>query len=253
MWDRAPVRMQRLVASLLLAGIAYVGIKGDLSYYIHPRYELFTITLSLVGSGVLLMSAIFYKHKGEPTDLSYSNLELPFIFCAWLLSKGVWLVLLTFVLLVFLPAKPLMSEVAGKKRSQDYWSDYEDLRYISWAKDPKSINQIVGLANRKDTQDLVLERELELTGFIQRTPDNSPEILLLSRFVISCCAVDANPVSLAVYAPDWEQKYKEDDWVQVKGILKQGKKLGVDGAVLESQNSKLISEPEVPYEYLMYE
>ncbi len=253
MWDRVPVRMQRLVASLLLAAIAYTGFKGDLLYYIHPRYDLFTIILSLIGSFILLLSAFFYKYKGEPTELPYSYFELPFIFGAWLLSKGVWLVLIVFTLLAFLPAKPLLSDVAGRKRSQDYWSSYKDLRYISWARDPKSINQVVGLANRKDTQDLVLDKNFELSGFIKRTPENSHDILLLSRFVISCCAVDASPISLAVYLPGWEQKYKEDDWIDVSGALEQGKKLGVDGALLRAQNSNIIPQPEDPYEYLMFE
>jgi uncharacterized repeat protein (TIGR03943 family) len=95
-----------------------------------------------------------------------------------------------------------------------------------------------------DTSALV-GKEVRLSGFVVPGDGGS---FTLTRFVISCCAVDAQPVGLGVVTdgtvPD------EDQWVTVTGKLaanpdqSAGARLVVKAGTVED-----IAQPEDPYEY----
>jgi putative membrane protein len=52
------------------------------------------------------------------------------------------------------------------------------------------------------------------SGFI--TASSEPGSFNLSRFIVSCCIVDATPVSLLVQY-DYQTQFKANDWVEVEG------------------------------------
>lgn len=95
-----------------------------------------------------------------------------------------------------------------------------------------------------DTTELV-GKPVELSGFVVPGSDGS---FTLTRFVISCCAVDAQPVGLGVVVdgpvPD------ADQWVRVTGKLAANPDQSADARiVIRAATVRDIDQPTDPYEY----
>lgn len=95
-----------------------------------------------------------------------------------------------------------------------------------------------------DTSALVGKR-VELTGFVVPAGDGS---FTLTRFVISCCAVDAQPVGLGVTTsgavPD------ADRWVTVRGsLVANPDQSAAARIVVKASSVRQIAQPSDPYEY----
>lgn len=95
-----------------------------------------------------------------------------------------------------------------------------------------------------DTTALV-GKPVELSGFVVPGSDGS---FTLTRFVISCCAVDAQPVGLGVVVdgpvPD------ADQWVRVTGKLAANPDQSADARiVIRAADVRDIDQPTDPYEY----
>lgn len=246
--EREPKKFHYLLAGLLCLAIFLTGLNGNLSYYIHPRYELFTMTLSLIGAIASLFGFLFYRFEGEST-VEYDGLfELLATFTFWLLGKSAWLILIVVFALVVIQPKPLLSEAADRKRNQNYWESYAQLENIFWVDNPSQINEVVGLVGDEKTISNIIGQELKLSGFIQRS-DNE-DFFKLSRFVLNCCAVDATPVELLVYWPGWQEELSESEWVEVEGSIQVDRTLGTSEAIFRAQTVVPIDEPKEPYEYL---
>lgn len=98
-----------------------------------------------------------------------------------------------------------------------------------------------------------------VTGFVVHPnylPDN---YLLISRFIITCCAVDAYPVALTVKLQDSRSEFPPDTWLEISGEMiyeslptatEQGG-VGPDKrqVVLQAQQIEVIPTPSDPYSY----
>ena len=60
-------------------------------------------------------------------------------------------------------------------------------------------------------------KTVDVVGFITADQDDPQNVFWVSRFIVTCCAVDAQPVGIPVYAPDWADSYELDGWVRVTG------------------------------------
>jgi uncharacterized repeat protein (TIGR03943 family) len=77
--------------------------------------------------------------------------------------------------------------------------------------------------------------------------DASPDVFNLTRFVVTCCAVDAQPVSVPVYLPGWQQEFPVDSWIRIEGGFSPAP-AGVSGVglvliPLEISNEEVPREP----------
>ncbi|WP_430592503.1 hypothetical protein [Humidisolicoccus flavus] len=95
----------------------------------------------------------------------------------------------------------------------------------------------------------LLGTEATISGFITADPA-SDDTVLVTRFVLTCCVVDAQPVTLAVSVPDWEASYQPGDWVEVTGVfrLNPSPSSSSDIALIPSDFTP-IEEPAEPYVY----
>ncbi|MDU4962155.1 MAG: TIGR03943 family protein [Sporomusaceae bacterium] len=93
-----------------------------------------------------------------------------------------------------------------------------------------------------------LDREIELAGFVYRPDQLAPQQFMLARFEISCCAADGVPSGLIV---DWPQSldYANDDWLHVRGRLRQGEYQGIPIPVLTALSVARIAPLPNPYVY----
>jgi putative membrane protein len=59
----------------------------------------------------------------------------------------------------------------------------------------------------------------DVVGFVTPDSDDPANLFYLTRFVITCCAVDAQPTAVPVYLPGWKSKFTANDWLRVSGAF----------------------------------
>jgi uncharacterized repeat protein (TIGR03943 family) len=104
---------------------------------------------------------------------------------------------------------------------------------------------------------------VKVEGFVVHPPELSQEYLLLSRFVITCCAADAYPVGLPVklngnkgaessdrFLPAQNrQVYPPDTWLEVEGKMITENLGDKRQLTIQASSLKQIPEPKNPYNY----
>lgn len=92
-------------------------------------------------------------------------------------------------------------------------------------------------------------QKVKVQGFVIHPPELPPEHLLLSRFVITCCAADVYPVGLPVKLTQNSPVYPSDTWLEVEGQMTTGNLGGKRQLTIQASSIKQIAEPQNPYEY----
>jgi putative membrane protein len=98
-----------------------------------------------------------------------------------------------------------------------------------------------------------------IKGFVTHLPQLPDNYMMVSRFVLTCCAVDAYPVGLPVKLKGDRQKFKQDGWVQVEGtMITEDLPISMDKAtaggdqrqlVIQATKVTPIATPKNPYDY----
>lgn len=92
-------------------------------------------------------------------------------------------------------------------------------------------------------------QKVKVQGFVINPSGLPPQYLLLSRFVITCCAADAYPVGLLVKLPSNHQVYSQDSWLEVEGEMITQEVQNKRQLTIQASSLKPIPEPQNPYEY----
>jgi uncharacterized repeat protein (TIGR03943 family) len=90
---------------------------------------------------------------------------------------------------------------------------------------------------------------VKVQGFAVHPPDLPPEYLMISRFVITCCAADAYPVGLPVKLKENRATYPADSWFEVEGRMITENFKGKRQLTIEANSLKKIPKPANPYYY----
>lgn len=90
------------------------------------------------------------------------------------------------------------------------------------------------------------DKEVDVTGFVYKPSgiNLQPDEFLVSRFIITCCAVDARPVGLKVKF-DTTNKFNTDDWVRVTGKFD----VENDDIIIKPDTVEATTAPSNPYIY----
>ncbi|MBW4664447.1 MAG: TIGR03943 family protein [Chroococcus sp. CMT-3BRIN-NPC107] len=115
--------------------------------------------------------------------------------------------------------------------------------------DERSLIDWVRTLNVYPEPDAYSGQKVKVQGFVINPPELPPEYLLLSRFVITCCAADAYPVGLLVKLPSNNQVYAQDSWLEVEGEMITQDLQNKRQLTIRASSLKPIPEPQNPYEY----
>ncbi|QYI95845.1 TIGR03943 family protein [Curtobacterium flaccumfaciens pv. flaccumfaciens] len=273
------------LGSVLAAALCtlWLALVGHLDLYINPRYSVFTVVLAAVGVPAsiagLVATARGYGHThadeaDEPDDAGAhghstaadehaadAHEPRPGRGRAVRLALGGAAAVVTIgvtVAMLVLPPTTLSARTA-QQRSVDSAT-------LSNATGSESAVQLLGsegvdtseygvkdwaalIRQTTDTTALV-GKQVELTGFVVPGDDGS---FTLTRFVISCCAVDAQPVGLGVVTGDGDGAGTvpdEGQWVTVRGALAANPDQSADARiVVKAAKITDIAQPEDPYEF----
>jgi uncharacterized repeat protein (TIGR03943 family) len=97
--------------------------------------------------------------------------------------------------------------------------------------------------------DAYVGQAVKVQGFIVYPKDLDNRYLLISRFIITCCAADVYPVSLPVKLTGNRDAYKPDSWQEVEGEMITETLAGKRQLTIAAKSIKAIAEPKNPYDY----
>lgn len=69
-----------------------------------------------------------------------------------------------------------------------------------------------------DHPEQVYDQHWRLTGFVYKDPKLAKNQFVISRFVVTCCIIDATPIGIIAESLD-EPNLKGDTWIEVEGLL----------------------------------
>jgi uncharacterized repeat protein (TIGR03943 family) len=232
----------------------WLALAGHLDLYINPRYSVFTIVLAAVAVPAsvagLLVVARGHDHTHDDEERTGGAARRTRIVLGWaaaLVTVGV-----TAAMLVLPPTT--LSARTAQQRSVDSatlsnatGSDAGVSLLGSGSVDTSEygVKDWAALIRQTTDTTALVGRPVRLTGFVVPGADGT---FTLTRFVISCCAVDAQPVGLGVVTdgavPD------ADEWVTVTGALAANPDESADARiVIRAAAVEKIAQPSDPYEY----
>lgn len=230
------------ILATLVWGVLFLQLwlTGRLFLLIHPHYKLLTI-----GAGFSLIALALLqvfrapKRSGEHISLLPNN---------W--SSGI--LLGAGILGLLVPPRPFASDIAFQRGINESFTTVRGVQSFRRSNRPeqRSIVEWVRTLNVYPEPDAYRGQKVNVDGFVVHPEDFPDQYILISRFVITCCAADVYPVGLLVKLPEnARHKYPPDRWLNIKGEMTtiewQGKrKLGIVPTELTP-----IPEPQNPYAY----
>ncbi len=115
--------------------------------------------------------------------------------------------------------------------------------------DERSLVDWVRTLNVYPEPDAYSGQKVKVQGFVIHPSELPPEYLLLSRFVITCCAADAYPVGLPVKLTQNRQVYPQDTWLEVEGEMITQDLQNKRQLTIQASSLRPIQQPQNPYEY----
>lgn len=247
---------------LAAAGIVttvWLAATGQLGLYIHPRYFVFAAIMAGL-AGVLVVAALVlprqrdHEHEGGHVHDADDAHAVPLSgprprwrrreTLAATLAAAV--VVVTATALLALPPKALSASLADGQSLNGAASlsqegggqpggDPASFTVRDWA--------IIISGGMPDKY--IEDARPSVDGFVVAQGTNA---FAVTRYVITCCAVDAQPVGLTVQLSDWGRKLKPGQWVQVTGAFVHNTDSSSTAAwVVDPTSVKKIAQPKDPY------
>jgi len=227
----------------------WLGVTQQLVLYIHPRYVVFSVVMAAIALMLGLMSIAIRPRDTE--EVAMSSVWSKFFRVIALVLSGAVAVSLAVV-----PPATLSSETASQRDilGSNVSSDRQNLDDVARADESLIANFTVvdwaSLLRQTSDPTFYADKTAHLVGFITASEDDPNNIFYLSRFTVTCCAVDAQPTGVAVYAPNWTNALTVDQWVEVIGIFEINPSSRSDvSLVLIPEKLSGVDRPREPYLY----
>lgn len=241
------VAQQQGIILLFIIAVAtlWLAVTGRLTLYIHQRYIVFTTSMAVVALVMASASVITQSRAYQQTH-----------FIWWRRATACVMVCMVAGMALLVPPTALTTTTATQRGinkgavtrlSTDKLSqasifaqrDYSHLTIKEWA----------GLLAQMHDSGFYRGKTVNLIGFV--TPDTADsQIFYVSRFVVTCCAVDAQAVGVPVYAPGWRGRYQPNSWVTVTGdFAAHPQQHRQQPVVIMPRSVTSTTQPKEPYEY----
>lgn len=233
-------------------------LNGQLTLYIHPRYVLFTVALNIVSLTACSVGfALTAWRTVEPPSGSDNAVADPGSAgrVRWRPSFTVLVAVLVLLAAYALPARTLSSETADQRsanfnsaQAQPSAGGADDTLALFGADTTRlNVADWVMAFNARATPDSYVGKEVDVVGFVFH-PESAPaDVFYVSRFSVTCCAVDARPLGLPVYSPGWQEDFGEDSWVRVAGVFTETNQDVPEPVIVTPESIELTEQPDNPY------
>jgi putative membrane protein len=224
-----------ITLGLLGLYIIYLFLLGKLNYLIHIRY----IWLALAAGVIIALIGMIGLIINRKSLLDRSKLSI------------INLLMLLMVMAMFLvPLKSLSSDSfslrAITQQVQLNSAEKEMItNKLNFNVDSTTFTMYDWIkAKGLGDTDWFVGKKFKGTGFISPVKDDKH--FTLSRFIISCCVVDATPTGLIVEY-DYTKTYKANDWLEVEGVFVVKDYAGVVQPVIIPTRVQVIPQPQDIY------
>lgn len=241
------VAQQQGIILLFVIAVAtlWLAATGRLTLYIHQRYVVFTTGMAVVALVMASASVITQSRTHQQTHfIWWRRLAACVMVC---MVAGMALLVPPTALTTTTATQRGINKGAAARLSTEKLSqvslfaqrDYSHLTIKEWA----------GLLTQTHDSGFYRGKTVNLTGFV--TPDTADsQIFYVSRFVVTCCAVDAQAVGVPVYAPGWRERYQPNSWVTVTGdFAAHPQQHRQQPIVVVPRSITPTTQPKEPYEY----
>jgi putative membrane protein len=206
------------ILALLLWGalILKYALTGELALLIHPNFFALSagagVLLFLLGLGKLIQMFQPQVSGGE----SVQHMTL--------LPKNVGSSLLIVVAIAgfIFPPTILASQTAIQRGLTEELpltrSQPESFR-ANTSPEERTLLDWIRLLNVYPEPDAYAGDPVQIQGFVTHLPQLPDNYMMVSRFVLTCCAVDAYPVGLPVRLEGTRDDFPPDSWVEVSGEM----------------------------------
>jgi uncharacterized repeat protein (TIGR03943 family) len=222
-----------LLGAVVLVATLWLAWSNQLVLYIHPRYIVFTVTMTVIALA-LVVTSIAMKHPvgreshgahdahdgdiHNPSTVSRLG-RLP----AFLALGGFVVSALFAITLIIVPPATLTSATADQRaiNSSGVGSEVQSVDDAAIATDTAvrqfTVLDWASLLNQTSDAGFYADKPVDVVGFITADTEDPDNMFYVSRFIVTCCAVDAQPVGVPVYLPRWADSFSTDQWVRVSG------------------------------------
>lgn len=255
---------QGVVLSLVgIVSTVWLGLNGQLGLYIHPRYFWFTLIMAAIAAVCAVAACLWLPARREASETheppgphEQGAAGAPRARNGRALAAslvGILTVVGAVVALLVLPPTTLTAATATQ-------------RSVNAGVGPASAANAAPLIGGDSTQFTVrdwaillrqnpdpnyfAEHTAEISGFVLASEYDPENVFYVARFIITCCAVDAQPVGVPVYMPGWKTQHEPDSWVAVSGTFVSNPAADqAEKFVLTPSEISTIDVPEQPYVY----
>jgi len=232
-----------------VVGTIWLAASGRLTLYIHPRYTLFTVALAVI-AGVVVIGALATRPERDQHDHDHGSparsRPAGARILAW--SRALILVVAAVVLIVMSPATLSSSTRQSRElvtTGQALDSDPPPLAGGNSA--TFSVKDWATVLSQGGSE-AVLGKDIDVSGYVLDEGDD--DVFFVARLLVSCCAVDAQPVGVPVYRPGWRQELKVSSWVAVRGtFIENPDPDSPQPAAVKVSALNEVSEPDQPYAF----
>jgi len=288
--SRLADRWQGVLLTLVVGvSTLWLSATGQLVLYIHPRYVVFTVVMIAVGMvlslGVLVLAPSArddhghdhghdhddhgHDHDGhgpggldDGSAVGRAPAERPrrprrgrAAARTAAVAAGALVTTAVAVSLVVLPPATLTSATAGQRDVNSSTASLagtsvEDAAGASAdAYAAFSVLDWAGLLRQTSDLSFFEGKTADVVGFVVPSGDD-PDVFYVSRFVVTCCAVDAQPVGVPVHLVDWRSQVSADEWLDVSGGFQPNpSSTSSDPIALVPDSLEEVGQPSDPYLY----
>ncbi len=242
-----------LVVAALVSTV-WLAITGQLILYIHPRYVVFTVIMAVIGLALVVASFVRpadHDHDdGEADDARPRFWRVPLSVAATVLT------LVVAAAIIVVPPATLTTATAETRvvNSTTVGADAQSAGAAASASNASfakfTVEDWASLLRQTSDPSFYQGKPADVVGFITADRDDPANLFYLTRFVITCCAVDAQPVAVPVYQPNWKDHLKTNDWVHVIGGFEANpSSASQDSIALAPTTTVKVRQPHDPYLY----
>ena len=239
-----------------LVSTVWLAVTNQLILYIHPRYIVFTVIMAALG--LVLVVASFRQapaHDHEDHDHDHAEPPRPGFRRVISIAATV-LTLVMAIALVVVPPATLTTATADQRVINSTQVGSGTTTVDSAASAPAgsfarfTVLDWSSLLRQTTDASFYRDKTANIVGFITKDTDDPQNVFYVSRFVITCCAVDAQPVGVPVYLANWQERFAADQWVKVTGAFETNPstKSQQSIALVPTETTK-VDQPSEPYLY----
>ena len=250
------IRWQGIVLCVAaLVSTVWLAVTNQLILYIHPRYIVFTVIMTVLG--LVLVIASFGRAPEHKHDHDRDHEDAaPRGYRRAISVVGTVVTLVMATALVVVPPATLTTATADQRviNSTQVGSGTKTVTAAASAPAGAFARFTVldwsSLLRQTTDASFYRDKAANVVGFITKDRDDPQNVFYVSRFVITCCAVDAQPVGVPVFLPNWQNRFAADHWVKVSGSFQTNPstKSQQSIALVPTATTK-VDQPSEPYLY----